>query len=130
MNAWGSSFGVSWGVSFGSSTPTPTPTPAVGGGGGKGSRLDKRVSKWVDESAKDLYAKLIAKDMPKAVRREAAAVVKPFVTEERKAKVPAIETINWQAVWEGERAALQAILERQIEEEDEMILIHYYMTMH
>lgn len=119
---------------MGGSVTPPTPTPAIGGGGGawygphsyKRKRLGRKVEEWVDE----MYAEIVASKLPKEVKREAGAIVRPFV-EQSKQKVPEPGKVDWAAL-SLEMDAVRAIVRiwerefREEEEEEEM----FFLTLH
>lgn len=118
--------------------PTPTPpTPTPGGGGGAGGggwypkthaygranwrkkKWDQQVTAWVDASASEMYADLTASDMPKAVRKEAAALVRPF--SESKG-IPNPQVVDWDALAADASAVLELLSLWRREADDRDIL--------
>lgn len=125
----------------GEAPPAPTgPVTVVGAGGGiyyqdqrrrkHKKRLQENVRDWIDE----VYAELTAPEAPKAIRKEAAKVVKPLA--ESRAKVPAASTVDWSELVEQSQRVEQLLalyekldadfkrarIEAQIEDEDAVIL--------
>lgn len=89
-------------------------------------RIDQTVAEWVDE----LYADMVSPEAPKDVRLEAARIAKPL-SRTPAAKVPAADSIDWQA-FAAEAAKVRALLslwEREAErkareqEEDDFMMM-------
>lgn len=131
VGAWklGAWRGTAWAVN----APTPpTPAPSTGGGGGwygphsyKRKRLRQNIDQWVDE----MYAEIVAADLPKAIKQEAGKIVRPFV-DERRQKIPEPEKVDWAAL-RSEASAIRSLYELWVrvmdEEEEEEIL---FLMMH
>lgn len=122
--------------------PTPVAGGSGGGGGGGGyypsirrtgganwrkRKWDKEVEKWIDTSVAEKYADLTASGVPKDVRKEAAAIVKPFADTRG---VPKPDAVDWEALAGEARAArdLLALWSRQvrareIQDDDEAVLM-------
>lgn len=88
-------------------------------------RLDQTVAEWVD----GLYAEMTAPEAPKDVRLEAARLAKPL-SRTPAAKVPAPDTIDWQA-FAREAAKVRALLalwereaaRRDLEDEEDEFMV-------
>ena len=121
-------------LGYGESAP-PTPVEIPQGGSGYPvwrKREPKTASNSLDRLwdlvAKEHYEAIVASSLPKSVKREAAAIVKPFASG-RKA-MPTVAQVDWQAL-DRDASAVAALLalwsdeirQREIDADDEEILM-------
>jgi hypothetical protein len=128
---------VTRGYAGGAPVP-PTPTPDVPRSGGvywqyigrkKRRREFPSVNEILDRAVSEYYAEIIDSDLPKEAKKEAAAVVRPFV-DKRVQGIPTPASVDWQALQENaERVGLliriwhEELLARDIDDEDELLLM-------
>lgn len=139
-STWGTSWGTSWATSWDRGVTPPTPPQPSGGGGGGGrhhaygpanwrrKKWSQTVSEWVDSTAAEMYADLVAPSMPKEVRKEAAALVKPYADT---GGIPQPKAVDWEALSSDADRALEIIalwneemLNREILDDDDDILMN------
>ena len=85
----------------------------------------------LDRVVSEYYGEIVASDLPQSVKKEAAAVVKPFADKEARFKsVPPVAQVDWNAL-QRDADAVSAILriwsdelaQREIDDEDEFLMM-------
>lgn len=145
LAGFGSSGSVSLIVTSGyasSTAPTPVSTIPTGGSGypvywqGKRRKRkltdqpNKHLAYILDKVVSEYYGEIISSDLPQAVKKEAAAVVKPFV-ETKKKGIPKTTQVDWAALQRDADAVgtilqiwHEELLAKEIEDEDEFMMMH------
>ena len=132
---------VTSGYVSGSAPVSPVVTVPQGGAGhpvywqGKRrkAKLEEQPNKHLryilDKVVSEYYGEIIAADLPQAVKREAAAIVKPFVDKKTQG-IPKPEVVDWVALQrdaDSIGALLQIwheeLLAKEIEKEDEQFMM-------
>ena len=127
----------------GGGTPPTPPQPGAGGGGGisrrhaygpanwRRKKWSQTVNEWVDSTAAEMYADLVAPSMPKEVRKEAAALVKPYADT---GGIPKPAVVDWEALQADADRVLDIIAlwneemrEREILDDDDDILMSEFL---
>jgi len=132
---FGNWLGNTSGVWFGAtSEPAPLP-PQTGGGGGRwlpkrSNRAERRARAiYISHEPSYYYQQIINSEAPKSVKKEAAAVIRPYV-EKRAKIIPRVSSVDWQrladdiyAVQQLFRIWREEVRQREIDEDDEEILM-------
>lgn len=128
-------------LGYGGSVVPPTPNPIPQGGSGhpvyhQGKRKKLTLKDRPSDHLNDIFRRVVAEhygqivesDLPKSVKAEAAAIVKPFA--KTKKRVPSVMQVDWDAL-DRDAAAVSAILalwnneiaQQAIDDDDEDILM-------
>lgn len=137
-DTWGGSWGTSWALSWTREQPIP-PTPGSSAGGGAGRPI-YRQRRWpkdiLEDGLKSAYQEIMGMDLSGEVVLATTKLVKPFADKQaRFKKIPKADEIDWKGMHRDLDLSRQLIqihtdyvakvaLEREIEEEDEFLLLH------
>lgn len=129
-DAWGGSWGTSWGSSWNPAGPTPSNIPMGGAGHPTvywGVRKHKKFTKnldWLlDRVVSEYYGELTESDVPMAVQKEAAKIVRPYAKDGD--KIP--QSVNWAALEQDFDRVIKLLELYQQQQDDEDML---WMMMH